>query len=186
MKTYLLLSIVSVLASPTWAAKIADPKCNDIITINDKFTPQYVAVIDGYDKNNKKLGEEIDVGGITKESSPLKQACQNQKTKSIKDVRKNVATTAAASTSPAASTSLPPKINPVNATCEDFIALGEDYQPVAAFWVAGHNKSGKVIKKGEVTEEFLETPVLTLVEECRKNPKASFYSQAKTWFEKRL
>jgi hypothetical protein len=176
VKKYILLSVTAFVVVPAWAAKINNPKCDDIVTINDKFTPEYLAVVDGFSKSDKKQGEDVDVGGIVTESARVKQECQKQKTKVMKAVQKEVAQSP---TSP----STPSKINPVKANCEEFVALSEEAQPVAAYWVAGYDKSGKISKNGEVDEEFLRRPVLTLIEECKAHPKASFYSKAKDWFK---
>jgi hypothetical protein len=179
MKMYFTISMIILMAVPTWAAKVNQPKCDDIVQINDQFTPQYIALVDGYSKAGKKQGEEIDVAGIVTQSAQVKKNCQSQKTKPMASVRKDVSKSVAASSTPS-------KINPVKASCEEFIALGEQYQPVAAFWVAGHDKSGKAVKDGEIDTEFIARPILTLVQDCKENPKSSFYARAKTWLAKRL
>jgi hypothetical protein len=183
MEKLLVMAILVSVAMPTWAAKIKNPKCEEITTVKDQYTPEYMAVVDGYNKAGKKEGEVLDVSGIVTESTQVKEVCNKMKSKSIDSVRKDVAKKDMKNKT---TKNMNSEINPVKATCEEFLALDTEYQPVAAYWVAGHDKSGKTIKSGEVDEAFLAEPVLALVEECRANPKASFYSQAKSWFSKRL
>jgi acid stress chaperone HdeA len=186
MKFQIIVSIL-LLSLPAFAAKVNNPKCNELSGINEKYTPEYLAVVDGYNKAGKELGSEVDVGGIVTEANNVKEQCDKQKTAKIASVRKTVAKNTAPKNSLQEDIDRKSKstINPKNAKCQDFIALGEAYQPVAAFWVAGHSKTGK-IKNGEVDEEFLEQPVATLVEECKAEPTASFYQKTKTWLKKHI
>lgn len=183
MNKLLVMAILVSVAMPAWAAKVKNPNCKEMETVSDQYTPEYMAVVDGYNKAGKAEGEDLDVAGIVTESTQVKEVCNKMKSKSIDSVRKNIAKSDLKNKPATTSKS---QINPVKASCEDFLALDTEYQPVAAYWVAGHDKSGKALKKGEVDEQFLAEPVLTLVEACKANPKASFYSQAKSWFGKRI
>lgn len=165
-------------SSSAFAAKIKNAKCSDMAKISENVTPQYMAVIDGYDNAGKKIGEEIDMAGIVSESKKVTEQCAKNKAAKIETVKKDVKNTSVASTTAA-------PLNPLNAKCKEFVALGEDVQPVAVFWVAGHNKSGK-LKNGEVDEEFLAQPIATLVEECKAKPMASFYDKTKAWLKKHI
>jgi hypothetical protein len=169
-----------LLAVPVLAANVKSPQCKDLSGISDKYTPEYLAVVDGYNKAGEKIGTEVDMGGIVTESDGIKTECQKNANQKIDTVQKNMAPTATGNVNTPKTTGT---FNPKNAKCEDFVALGEDIQPVATFWVAGHSKSGK-IKNGQVDEEFLARPVVSLIEECKAQPKASFYSKAKAWLKK--
>jgi hypothetical protein len=179
MKKIFLLTIILITGSSAWAAKINNPKCNEVSNISDKFVPQYLAVVDGYSKSGGVTGEEVDIAGIVRNSTMVKQECGKQKAKALRSVQMDLAKSASSASTPAT-------INPVKANCAEFIALSEEYQPVAVFWAAGHDAAGRSIRGGVVDEEFLGRPILTLVEDCKANPKASFYSKAKSWFAKRL
>jgi acid stress chaperone HdeA len=161
---------------PAFAAKVKDAKCSDMSTVNQNVMPQYMAVIDGYDKSGKKVGEEVDMESIVTESKNVNAQCAKD---TSKRAFRKVIRDARVSNAPAV------KMNPMKAKCQDFIALKEEVQPVAVFWVAGHDKSGK-LKDGEVDEEFLERPITTLVEDCRAQPKASFYRKTKTWLKQHV
>jgi hypothetical protein len=178
----ILVSLIVLSSIPVWAAKINNPKCKDFVEISDKFTPEYLAVVDGYDKKGRETGDQVDVVGIVTESDKLKEECAKDKTATLKNVRKNLKKIAATNPPAVANTT---RINPTKAKCSDFIALSEEYQPIAAFWVAGHSKSGKA-KSGEVDEEYLEQPVATLIEDCKAAPTASFYEKTKIWLKKKI
>ena len=132
----------------------------------------------------------VNIAGLVTESGKVKDECAKDKTAKVKTIRKAMMKTA--------KNSVPQNtlqedidrkptstINPTKAKCSDFIALDEQYQPVAAYWVAGHSKAGKV-NKGEIDEAYLEQPVATLIEDCRAAPTASFYDKTKTWFKKHI
>lgn len=174
MKTILIPALV-LLSLPTFAAKIKNANCSDVTSINENVQPQYLAVIDGYDKTGKKVSEEIDMSGIVADSKNINAQCAKDKTTKIDSLRSDLKTNTASSTA----------INPTKAKCKDFVELGTEVQPVAVFWVAGHEGGGK-LKKGEVDEEFLTQPIATLVEDCRTHPTASFYDRTKAWLKKRL
>ncbi len=170
-------SLVFLSSLCAYGAKVSHPQCQDVVDIQEKVTPEYLAVLDGYNKAGKEVNE-VDLGGIVSESDKVKKECQSNKTAKVDTVRKNVAKNAAKT--PVDSKTV---IAPTKAKCEDFLALEERVQPVAAYWVAGHSKSGQV-KKGEVDEIFLERPVAALIEECKATPTASFYDKAKAWIKK--
>lgn len=187
----ILVASITLSSMVVLAAKVSDPKCKDFVEVKEKFTPEYMAFVDGYDKRGKTPEDHIDVAGIVTESAKVKEECIKDKNAKLETVRKNV--------KEVVTKTIPPKntlqgdidrksganFNPIKANCTDFISLGEEYQPVAAFWVAGHTKSGK-ITNGEIDGEYLERPVATLVQECREQPTASFYDKAKVWFKNHI
>ena len=184
------VSFIVLTSLPVWSAKITNPKCKDFVKINEKFTPEYMAFIDGYGRRGAVPAELVDVEGIVTESVQVKEECAKDKAAKVQTVRKGLMKPAKVGT---AANSLQgdidrkskSTINLTKAKCTDFIALGEEYQPVAAFWVAGHSKTGKIIN-GEIEEEYLERPVATLIEECKAEPTASFYDKTKAWFKKHI
>ena len=189
MKLFLLASIILFSSAPSWGAMVNNPNCQDLVEVNDKFTPEYMAVLDGYSRRKVMTNEQLDIAGLVTESGKVKDQCAKDKTAKIQDVRKKIET---AKTNAPANTlqediDRKPKstINPTKAKCSDFIALDEQYQPVAAYWVAGHTKAGKV-SDGQIDEVYLEQPVTTLIEESKAQPTASFYQNTKTWFKKHI
>ena len=174
----LLFPVLILASSSAFAAQIKNAKCSDMAKLNENITPQYMAVIDGYDKAGKKVSEEIDMAGIVSESKKVTEQCAKHKSSKIDNVKKDLKNSSAASATAA-------PLNPLKAKCKDFVALGEDVQPVAVFWIAGHDKSGK-LKDGEVDEEFLAQPIATLVEDCKAKPMASFYDKTKAWIKKHI
>lgn len=182
MKNWIYLPVIILASASVYAAKITNPKCQDLNTLQEKFTPEYLAVVDGYDKAGKKTSEEVDMDGIVTASDGVQKECAKSAAKNVSKVRADVAKAtqnANVSEKPAS------KLNPLKATCQDFLSLDEQYQPVAVYWTAGYSKAGKA-RKGEVDEEYLERPVVALVEDCKLHPKESFYDRAKTWMSKHL
>ena len=173
----ILITALFLSSIPAFSAKVRDAKCSDIAPGNEKITPQFLAVIDGYDKAGKKVSEEIDMENIVTDSKKVNAECAKDRTAKIDSIRKEIRNSKVQNTAKTAA------INPMKAKCEDFLLLGEEVQPVAAFWVAGHDKSGK-LKKGEIDEEFLARPIVTLIEECKARPKTSFYEKTKAWIKK--
>jgi len=66
-------------------------------------------------------------------------------------------------------------------TCEEFLALGSDDQPEAAYFLAGYDRATKtdVAAAGEVD---LDRDVAVLVEECKPTPKESLWARIKKHF----
>lgn len=185
MRSMFLLSAVLLFVTHSHAAVISDPKCKDLEQVKAGFTPQYLAVIDGFNKNGKEVADEVDVAGIVTESNKVTTACAKNKSAKVKQVRMDLKSAEAKNSSTIAAVPTSPNkklLNLNKAKCSEFIALGEELQPVAAYWVAGNTKKGHK-HSGEIDEMLLERPVATLVEECTSNPTASFYEKAKTWFK---
>ncbi len=64
-------------------------------------------------------------------------------------------------------------------TCEEFIALDEEVQPVVVYWL--HGKSGEI----EVIEiDEYQTPVAYAVTECQKEKEATVWDKIKHYFKK--
>lgn len=66
-------------------------------------------------------------------------------------------------------------------TCEDFLALGTDDQPEAAYFLAGYNRAAKT-QVDAVGEVDLERDVAVLVQECKPAPKESLWARIKKHF----
>jgi hypothetical protein len=187
MKIQIMIPVM-LISAPVFAANVSNPKCSEMGKISDQYTPAYLAVVDGYNEKGKEVTSEVDMGGIVNESPSVKQSCNGKKTADIKSVRKDAGMGAKNSTAHTASTvpvNSKSTINPLKATCQDFVNLDEVYQPLATFWVAGHTRAGK-IKNREVDEEFLATPVVSLIQECKAKPTASFYDKTKIWLKKHV
>jgi acid stress chaperone HdeA len=177
MKLFFVSTMV-LFSIPAFAINLKDPKCSELTTMKESVTPEYLAVIDGYDKAGKKLGEEVDVEGIVTDAKQVNEKCAGNKSAKIHEVRQDIRKSQSATASKTT-------LNPKTAKCQDFLAMSEEIQPVAAYWVAGQTKSGKA-RTGDIDEVFLERPVATLVEDCKAQPKASFYDRTKTWLKKTL
>lgn len=182
MKT-VLVSLLVLMSCPAFAAKVKNAKCADVATLNETVTPEYLSVVDGYNKAGKEVAEEVDLGGFVSESKQVSERCAKDhkaKLSAVRDAIQKSPSTSAEASKPSVA-----KLNPTTARCSDFISLGEEIQPVAVFWVAGHEKAGK-LRKGEVTEEFLERPIAELIDDCKSKPTASFYDRAKAWLKRKI
>ncbi len=166
-------------ATPALAAKINEATCSDIASKNNKnITPEYIAETEGFNSKGKEVFDEIDADDIVSQAKQVDAQCAKDLSAKVETVRKNNPSVA--------SSTQHKKINPLKSKCQDFVELGEDVQPVAVYWVAGHDKSGKLKKGGEFDEEFLEQPIVELVQDCKAHPKAPFYSRAKAWVKKHV
>jgi hypothetical protein len=181
---------------PALAAKVKNPKCKDFVEVQDKYQPEYLAVVDGYNKAGKEVDQVVDMDVLVTQARQVKDECNKNKSEPLARARKNtnqairakdssMPATEAARTAATPTRTAMSSLNPRQAKCQDFLVLGEQYQPVAAYWVVGNSKTGSA-KNGNVEEEFLERPVATLVQDCQANPTASFYDRAKNWVSKKI
>jgi hypothetical protein len=162
------------------AEKINNAKCSDITSkTNQNVTPEYIAETEGYNAAGQKVSEEIDMGEFLDRSKQVNQQCAKDQNAKI-DLSKKGSPEKSMSNNVGKKT-----LNPNKAKCKDFLELDEAVQPVAVYWLAGNNKSGK-LKTGEMDEMFLEQPVVDLVEDCKSHPTASFYSRTKAWIKKHV
>src|SRR5205823_42964 len=61
-------------------------------------------------------------------------------------------------------------IKPETITCEEFLAMDKDVQPLVVYWIDGYENSGDAKTEGVVIHIF-ERPISTVVSECKKAPK---------------
>jgi len=178
MKTLIIPLIL--LTTPVMAAKINEATCSDITSkTNKNITPEYIAETEGFNSRGKEVFDEIDTADIISQAKQVDAQCAKDLSAKVEVVRKNAPKSLASS-------DLHKKINPLKSKCQDFVELDEVLQPVAVYWVAGRDKSGKLEKGGEFDEEFLEQPVIDLVQDCKAHPKAPFYAKAKAWVKKHI
>ena len=176
----LITSLLILLSSSAMAAKINEATCSDIASKTNKtVTPQYIAETEGFNAKGKEVFDEIDVNDIVSQAKQVDAQC-------AKDLSARVATVRKTPVKVVSSNSKYMNINPMKSKCKDFVELDEEVQPVAVYWVAGHDKSGKLKKSGEFDEVFLEQPITDLVQECKSHPTASFYSKTKAWVKKHV
>jgi hypothetical protein len=176
----LAMSLLILLSSSALAAKINEATCSDIATKTHKtVTPQYIAETEGFNAKGKEVFDEIDTSDIVSRANQVDAQCAKDLSAKVATVSKNQKNTLAANGKPT-------KINPLKSKCKEFVELDEEVQPLAVYWVAGHDKSGKLRKGGEFDEVFLEQPITELVQECKSHPSASFYAKTKNWVKKHI
>jgi hypothetical protein len=172
---YTITLLTLLFALPSMGEKINDAKCSDLVSkTNQNVTPEYIAETEGYNAAGQKVSEEIDMGEYINRSKQINDQCAKDKTAKVDLTKKGPVETSMADNTGKK------MLNPTKAKCKDFLELDEAVQPVAVYWVAGNNKSGK-LKNGEMDEMFLEQPVVDLVRDCKSHPKASFYARTKAW-----
>jgi|RhiMetdeSRZDD1v2_1073273.scaffolds.fasta_scaffold2336840_1 hypothetical protein len=69
-------------------------------------------------------------------------------------------------------------IKPETITCEEFLAMDKDVQPLVVYWIDGYENSGDAKAEGVVIHIF-ERPISTVVSECRKAPKDALAQKIK-------
>jgi LysM repeat protein len=68
-------------------------------------------------------------------------------------------------------------------TCEDFLVLDESFQPEAVSLAVAYGSNGQPEAEA-VDVEGVETVIPTIVEECKKAPKESFWQKAQAEYKK--
>jgi hypothetical protein len=91
-----------------------------------------------------------------------------------------VASTLAVSALPAlaADASSTKAVKPASLTCEDFLAFDEVTRPEIVYWSEGLTRKGKP-EDAVFDVERTNRMVPILVEDCSKEPKASYYKKVK-------
>lgn len=72
---------------------------------------------------------------------------------------------------------------PGKMTCEEFLALDDVSKPKLVYWIEGFNHKGKV-EDATFDIETSDRLVPVLIEECHKEPKASFWMKVKKEWKK--
>jgi acid stress chaperone HdeA len=68
-------------------------------------------------------------------------------------------------------------------TCEDFIALDEQFKPKMVYWAVAYGQGGKPESAG-INIEGTEKMIVALGEACKKAPKESFWEKVKAEVKK--
>lgn len=75
----------------------------------------------------------------------------------------------------AATAAPPPAKKPLGQwTCEDFVAVEDQFKPKVVYWASAYSKSGKP-EAALLDIDGTETVTPAIVDACVKNPKASFW-----------
>lgn len=64
-------------------------------------------------------------------------------------------------------------------TCEEFLAIDEQFKPKAVYWASAHAKMGKKHKAKILSIEETEQVIPMVIDECNKAPKATFWQKLK-------
>jgi hypothetical protein len=76
-------------------------------------------------------------------------------------------------------------VKPASLTCEDFLAFDEVTRPEIVYWSEGLTRKGKP-EDAVFDVERTNRMVPILVEDCTKEPKASYYKKVKDAVKKAL
>lgn len=68
-------------------------------------------------------------------------------------------------------------------TCADFLAIEDQFQPNAVYWASAYAKGGKP-EASEIDIAGTETVTPMVIDECEKEPKASFWHKLKAAWHK--
>jgi acid stress chaperone HdeA len=66
-------------------------------------------------------------------------------------------------------------------TCEDFLAVDDSIKPQVVYWMEGYSVAGKS-EFAEVDVESFERPIIAVITECKKEPRASLWDKIKNHF----
>ncbi len=64
-------------------------------------------------------------------------------------------------------------------TCEEFVAIDEQFKPKAVYWASAHAKGGKKHKSNVLNIEGTEKVIPIVIDQCTQEPKATFWSKQK-------
>jgi acid stress chaperone HdeA len=68
-------------------------------------------------------------------------------------------------------------------TCEDFVALDDQFKPKMVYWAVAYGQGGKPESAG-INIEGTEKMIVALGEACKKAPKESFWEKVKAEVKK--
>lgn len=74
-------------------------------------------------------------------------------------------------------------MKPAKLSCEEFLAVDEVTRPAIVYWAEGVNSKGKP-EDAVVDVERTNRLVPVLIEECKTEPKASFWTKVKVELKK--
>ncbi|HWP65531.1 MAG TPA: HdeA/HdeB family chaperone [Candidatus Limnocylindria bacterium] len=168
---WLVAAAVSVALAGSARAKHDLPKmtCEEFLALGDELQPRAVAWLDGYSKGGKLKEEDIGEIDVHRETEVLIASCKEQPKKSLWETIES---------------KLPggkKRVKPVSMTCEEFVALSKSERPELYYWAKGYNRGSKT-KENVSGEVDLEKDTVVLYEECRRTPKASFWSRVRKHF----
>ena len=68
-------------------------------------------------------------------------------------------------------------------TCEDFVAMDDQFKPKMVYWAVAYGQGGKPESAG-INIEGTEKMIVALGEACKKAPKESFWEKVKAEVKK--
>lgn len=68
-------------------------------------------------------------------------------------------------------------------TCEDFLAVDDQFQPKVIYWSSAQSKKGKPLAT-DVDIEGTERVIPMVIDDCKKAPQESFWSKLKGAWKK--
>ncbi|MGD9658601.1 MAG: acid-activated periplasmic chaperone HdeA [Methylocystis sp.] len=68
-------------------------------------------------------------------------------------------------------------------TCEEFLAVDDQFQPKVIYWSSAQTKAGKALGSA-VDIEGAEKVIPMVIDDCRKAPQESFWSKLKGAWKK--
>ena len=159
-----------LLAGPAaYAAKKDATKmtCEEFASQSPEGQARVTAFLDGYSKRGTKV-EDLESVDVQRELDVLVVSCKEEPKLTLWDKIKMKF--------PGGSKKIK-----VPMTCEDYLALGSDVQPEAAYFLAGYDRASKT-EVGAAGEVEMETDVAVLVQECKPTPKESLWAKIKKHF----
>ncbi len=79
---------------------------------------------------------------------------------------------------------IPPQKPITKWTCEEFVAIGEEFKPKAIYWASAHARGGKKHKSNILNIEGTEKVIPIVIDECTQQPKATFWDKLNTAWHK--
>jgi hypothetical protein len=163
----------AVVSAVSATYKPGEMTCEDFVALADVEKPKIVYWAEGFDKNGKPIDSVLDVTATDTLVPVLVSECKKTPKESLTKAIQEHPLAA-----PKATASGP---KPTRMTCNEFVSLANVTQPKVVYWAEGFNKDGGV-SDSVVDIEETDRLVPILIQECKNEPKLTFWQKIKKFF----
>jgi acid stress chaperone HdeA len=179
----LIMGVVTTIHAAETGKKV-DPTrmtCEEFVALSVEAKPRVVAWLEGYSEAGKAVREEVVAVPVEPDVATVVASCTETPKQSLWDKIRAKLPFSKKTVS-----------DPTKMTCDEFVGLGKEIQPVVAYWLDGYTEGGgsgktKGAKAGNaetaaVPALVVDRDVLVVVDECRAAPKESLWDKIKKKF----
>lgn len=149
--------------------------CEEFVALQPEAQPRIVAWLAGYAQQGKAIEEKVVAVPVEADVATVVTACNEAPKQSVWErIRGKL---------PFAKKSV---TDPTKMTCQEFVGLGKDVQPMVTYWIQGYDRGGKATATGSSSEPKAaavptgaDADTMVVVDECRATPNASLRDKVK-------